>query len=111
METREITVILITHRCLTVRSVDLSPHLDTVICKFALLIIPAEMLTDHHGIRVDSVYCIVISLEHINTELIVLRTLGIIITGICLCKTLGKVKTETVNLVLLKKILQALLYM
>ena len=111
METREITIILMSHRRLSIWTVYLSPYLDAMLSKHSLLVIPAEMLTNHHCIRIYSMDCIVISLEHIDTELVILRTLSIIISRICLCKTLGQVKAEAVNLVLLKKIFQTLLDM
>ena len=54
---------------------------------------------------------VIIAFENIYSELVVLRTFSVILPRIGLSKTLGEVETETVDLVLLKEIFQALLDM
>ena len=96
--------------------VDVSPKLDSVLGKHLLLLILGKMLEYHDSIRIDLPHMVRIVLEDIHTRLVILapcRDIGFV--GLCarilLSEALGEVEAETIDIVLLEKILKAPLHM
>ena len=103
-----------TSNCKAIFMVHISPKLHTMLGQNLFLIPVRKVLKDNHSIVVHRPDVICISLEDINTRLIVTSpssNITIVSTCILLSESLSEVETETIHVIFSKEILEALLHM
>ena len=97
------------HRRL-VLTVHIAPQLHSRLGEYLFFRSVREVFKYHNRIRIGAVHGVVVIREYVDAALVVSAPAGNIAAAVLLGETFGEVETETVNMIFLKQISQALAY-
>ena len=92
----------------SVCTIAVPPDLHSRLDKFLFLLLLTEMFENDHCIVLDRHYVVVVALEYGHTGCIIIRCIRFIAFPVC--ETFGKVEAEAVDIVFVKEVCEALLY-